>query len=617
MTTMSENGNNGQARRSSATRATGAGSAQRGRYGRDYGTSSPRSTQRTQSPSTPAADRSPAFVRAQQGNAAGAARSSAQAPTSASAGEGAQDGLSASERRLQEIMNERRLRSDSQRRAQASERPQRTRADSPARQRSVQRIPADDITWDDEPSFAPDAQELSSSTAEGIQAPSASPTSRQAAPSRSIAKPRGPIGQAGGQGGFRLPSMPSAQRGPIAKTPAGQYLGMPANSRPALPIARIAIAVVALLVVIAGVNFILNSLPYKVTVNGQESSVKRGATVQTAIESGLASPKAGNLLAVDGSVITEGGGDAFAATINGEQTTDPEAALPKNATVEIADGADITETFQTSEEPIEHGTASSSTEPETYWAGSLHVYSKGEDGVRTVKTGDISGKTASEDTKPAVPAGYNVYTANPGDDKVIALTFDDGPWPDYTKQILDILEENGAKATFFTIGNQVADHTDQVKRAKELGCQICTHTWDHADGSGEGVNLTYMSQDEQIEEVQKGYKAIKEATGEEPAHIMRAPGGNYYGDLISTLEPYVDAEIGWDTDTEDWRQPGYKSIYNAIMGTKSGGVVLMHDGGGDRSQTVKAVKKAVPKLISKGYKLVTVDELLAYPAPTS
>ena len=183
--------------------------------------------------------------------------------------------------------------------------------------------------------------------------------------------------------------------------------------------------------------------------------------------------------------------------------------------------------------------------------------------------------------------------------------------------MLNVLEQNNAKATFFTIGSQIASTPAPLKRAKEMGCQVCTHTWDHAAGSGEGVSINKMGADEQVQEVQKGYAAIKDVLGEEPAHILRAPGGNFFGDSISILWDYVDAEIGWDVDTEDWKRPGTEAIYNMIMSAKPGQVVLMHDGGGDRSQTVEALKQALPKLAEQGYKFITVDELLSYGMPSA
>lgn len=366
-------------------------------------------------------------------------------------------------------------------------------------------------------------------------------------------------------------------------------------------------------VVGAGVYFfILNPRSYDVSINGQTVNVERDSTIADVIEAGYATPTPGNLMAIDGTVATEGGGDPFAATVNGKATTDASTVLKRDDVVEITDGADQTETYTEAEEAIPHGTVESDTSAEGYWAGSLHVYQKGEDGLRVTRTGDVSGIVQTEDVKQPVDSGYRVYTADVGEDKVIALTFDDGPWETTTDQILDVLEANGAKATFFTIGNQISYNTEKIQREHDLGCQVCTHTWDHASGSGQGVNITYMSAEEQIDEFQKGYEAIRDVLGEEPSHVTRAPGGNYYGETVSILEPYIDAEIGWDVDTEDWRLPGADAIYERLMSVQPGQVILCHDGGGDRSQTVEAVSRAVPELVAQGYKFVTIDELLKY-----
>ena len=390
-----------------------------------------------------------------------------------------------------------------------------------------------------------------------------------------------------------------------------RYVGQRQKRRRKSP-AAIVVALVLLAGIGVGAYFFLTPPTFDITVNGMKQTVGRGATLGTVLDEGMATPAPGNLLAIDGSVIQEGGGDAFAATVNGTATTDTATALRKNDAVEITDGADTTETFQTTSEEVPF----QRVEDDNYWNGSLHVYTKGVNGVRTTKTGDVSGISITEDTQPVVNEGYHIYTADTGGDKVIALTFDDGPWPTTTDEILDILDQYDAKATFFTIGNQVDKHADSVKRAYEAGHQICTHTWDHASGSGQGVNLTYMSADEQIAEVQKGFDAIKQVIGTEPSHVMRAPGGNFHGSIVWTLEPYITAEIGWNVDTEDWRRPGADAIAQRIMKAQPGDVILMHDGGGDRSQTVEALKQALPKLKEEGYRFVTIDELLAYDIPS-
>jgi len=349
-------------------------------------------------------------------------------------------------------------------------------------------------------------------------------------------------------------------------------------------------------------------MTYTVTVNGQSFQARQGDTVKTLVDAGVVTPTPGDLLAVDGSVLEAGKGELCSATVNGNLANASTPLVP-NATVSVGDGPDTTEDSTVSEEAIPFKTDEGDTSAAAYYYGSIHLLSDGQDGKRVVRTGTISGKSVVEEETEPVNAGYRVYTAHPAD-RVIALTFDDGPWPESTNAILDLLEKYDAKATFFTIGNQIQDNVSAVKRANEMGCQICTHSWDHASGSGQGVNLTFMSSDEQIEEIQKGYKAIADVLGEEPKHILRAPGGNFYGDLITTLWPYVDVEVGWDVDTEDWSRPGVEAIEEAILSVEPGQVILMHDGGGDRSQTVEALGNALPQLVERGYSFVTIDELL-------
>ncbi len=397
-------------------------------------------------------------------------------------------------------------------------------------------------------------------------------------------------------------------------TSAGGYNSLydPRNNAPAKKSkAPLVIGIiVAVLAIAALVWFFIIPKPFEVTVNGKEVTMKPGSTVATLVEEGYAKPSPGNLLAVDGTLITTGEGEPFSATVNGSPVA-TDAALSKDMVVEIGDGGDKTEDYTTAEEVIPFGSVNDDMSFEAYWAGSIHAMQDGQDGLQTTKTGTISGKKVSEVTKPAVDGGYHNYTVQTSE-PVIALTFDDGPWPETTHEILDILEANGAKATFFTIGNQISSYADAVQRANNMGCEVCTHTWDHADGSGQGVDLTLMSADEQIWEVTQGYAAIASAIGKEPVHLLRAPGGNFHDEIINTLWPYLDAEIGWDVDTEDWARPGVDAIVSRILSVEPGQVILMHDGGGEREQTVEALRQALPELVKRGYKCVTVSELLTY-----
>lgn len=388
----------------------------------------------------------------------------------------------------------------------------------------------------------------------------------------------------------------------------------PRRRKPVLLIALVAVLALA----VGGVYLYLNPPIFSITVNGTARTVSAGSTLADIVKEGYASPKAGNLMAVDGSVAKEGGGDQLEAQVNDQTTNDASFVVPRGANVTISDGQDTTEDYDEQTETVPHGESGSDMNSfNNYWAGSIHIYSDGEDGEQVTKTGKVSGKTVTEVTKQPVDAGYHVYTADTGDDKVIALTFDDGPWPTTTSEILDILKANDAHATFFEIGNQIAENADVVKRIHEEGHQIGTHTWDHAAGSGRGVDLTRMTADEQVSEVEKGFDAIDQAIGTKTSRILRAPGGNYHGQIITTLRDKVTAEVGWNIDTEDWRKPGADKIEQAILSAKSGDVILMHDGGGDRSETVAALKDALPKLKAEGFKFITVDELLAYGMPKS
>ncbi|MBQ9059000.1 MAG: polysaccharide deacetylase family protein [Atopobiaceae bacterium] len=375
---------------------------------------------------------------------------------------------------------------------------------------------------------------------------------------------------------------------------------------------------IALLALLGGLGwFAFNELTknFDVSINGSEITVTRGDTLSKLIEEGKVQTAPGNLLAVDGSLLEAGSGQLCTVTMNGEPA-DENTEIRRDSVIEIGPGGDLTEEFTTSEEVLPAETAGDEATFENYWVGAIHLLSDGKDGKQVVKTGTISGKTVSEVVEPAVNKGYHIYSAQP-DDKVIALTFDDGPWPETTDAILDILEANNAKATFFTIGNQIPEYPEQVRRAHEMGCEVLTHSWDHAAGSGQGVNMTYMSADEQREEISKGIKAITDVIGEEPAHIMRAPGGNFYDSLVDNVWDMLDAEIGWDLDTQDWRLPGSDSIAEVLESATSGSVILMHDGGGDRTQTVEALRTALPKLAAEGYRFVTISELLEYGMPES
>lgn len=370
----------------------------------------------------------------------------------------------------------------------------------------------------------------------------------------------------------------------------------------------IAVAVVVVLAIVGvfAFNNWMGSKPVEVTLNGDQVTISGAErSVGGLLDDNVVSVTPGNYVAVDGSTIRQGEGTRCTAKVNGNDTDDMGMHLNGGDKIEISNGTDITEPYTDSEpQTLPHKT-------ELKGVGAVHLYSNNaQDGEQVTRTGKESGITATVTTKEPVDNIVQYYNVNSNGDKVIALTFDDGPWDKQTDEILDILEQNDAKATFFTVGQCISGHEKELQRAASMGCEIGTHTWDHAEGSGEGVSLIKMSTDERKQEVQKGLEAIKNATGQEASTIFRCPGGNFDTSVATDLEGIVTAEIGWNVDTTDWKKPGADVIAQRIQSAGPGNIILMHDGGGDRSQTIEGLRQALPKLKEQGYSFITVQELL-------
>jgi peptidoglycan/xylan/chitin deacetylase (PgdA/CDA1 family) len=195
-------------------------------------------------------------------------------------------------------------------------------------------------------------------------------------------------------------------------------------------------------------------------------------------------------------------------------------------------------------------------------------------------------------------------------DKVVALTFDDGPSP-YTHHILDVLEAKHVVATFFVIGQQVSDEPDQVRRALRDGDLIGNHTYTHPD-------MLKVALPGVIDEIGGAQQAIWQDTGFVPC-FWRAPYGSINEQLKYIARSYGLLSIQWDTDPQDFTAPPADAIYRRVLfgnpknpdpGVHPGAIVLMHDGGGNRSHTVQALPRIIDALRQRGYRFVTVAGLL-------
>ncbi len=192
--------------------------------------------------------------------------------------------------------------------------------------------------------------------------------------------------------------------------------------------------------------------------------------------------------------------------------------------------------------------------------------------------------------------------------RVIALTFDDGPGP-LTPALLTFLEAHDVPATFFVIGAAANDHPETVRAESRAGFAIGDHTELHKRLEGASVAL-------QKQQINDGATSIHAIIGKR-LRLFRPPEGLFDTTTQKLVEQAGMLMVLWSVDTSDYTKPGAAVIARrALAGARPGGIILMHDGGGDRSQTLAAVPVIVHGLRSRGFKLVTVPQLLVYdPVP--
>ncbi len=194
------------------------------------------------------------------------------------------------------------------------------------------------------------------------------------------------------------------------------------------------------------------------------------------------------------------------------------------------------------------------------------------------------------------------FATLPPNQKVIALTFDDGPWPKSTAQVLDILKKNNIPGTFFVVGQNVKNYPDLTRRIVAEGHSIANHTWHHW--------YHHMNAQAAAYEVANTTDIIFKTTGVKSG-LFRPPGGIMTNGVVSYARNNKYAIIMWSSDSIDYSRPAVPRLINNIFkSAKPGGIVLMHDGGGDRTHTVQALPEIISRFRKQGYKFVTVPELL-------
>lgn len=207
---------------------------------------------------------------------------------------------------------------------------------------------------------------------------------------------------------------------------------------------------------------------------------------------------------------------------------------------------------------------------------------------------------AQQQTELARGLRYRKFMHGDRTRKWIALTFDDGPHPQYTPRILDILQEHGVRATFFVVGKMAEEHPELLRRQAESGHSIGNHTYHH-------VNLTRIPIPDVAAEIKACGEVIRTITGKTP-HLFRPPGGDYDRNVAEVAEALGYWIVLWTDDPGDYANPPEKELRQKLFSRLSnGGIILLHDG---VAETIDLLPELIQYLKSQGYELVTIDEML-------
>ncbi|MDO4797010.1 MAG: polysaccharide deacetylase family protein [Coriobacteriales bacterium] len=369
---------------------------------------------------------------------------------------------------------------------------------------------------------------------------------------------------------------------------------------PIKPFPAIPIAILVLVVVLVIARWPKQSVA--VTINGKSAEVPVGSTLKEVMDNQGIVVNPGDYVTVSGNLIIAHNGYAFSAQLNGKDLSQDEIDayhVQGSESITFSDGKDRLEDCDIVTETIE---------PYLRMEGNgydiQYVSQWAQEGTLEHREGRISGEKADVVTKEAQDCIVTCRRIELDEDHpYVALTFDDGPADPYTEQYLDILAEHGARATFFCLGDSVEQYPELAQRVVGAGHQLANHTMAHNQ-------LTSVPDATVRDEIERSAAVIEGACGVATTHL-RPPYGDFTERSWLASGGTITAAVRWSGDSQDWRLPGADAIVeNLLAGVRPGSILLMHDGGGDRSQDVEALPKVIERLQEDGYELVTVSELL-------
>ncbi|MGF0062424.1 polysaccharide deacetylase family protein [Collinsella sp. SGI.095] len=368
-----------------------------------------------------------------------------------------------------------------------------------------------------------------------------------------------------------------------------------------LPYALIAVGCALVLFIAAVVGYVNRSVD--IVLNGEQASVRVGSTLQNLIDDqGLTDTyDAGDLLAVDDSVLTRRGGEKLSVKVDGKRVKQGKwnsRELTGGEKVTVKDGRDTYE---------KHEVQVTTIEPKLKVEGTgaiEYVKTWGVRGRSEVWVGEQSGKT--QDRGEVVPATDCVVecasVAPKGNEKYVALTFDEGP-SGATKQVLQVLKEKGVTATFFLSGDAAEASPATAKAIVDAGCEIGSNSY--SDDSLKGKDREAVRK-----QITKGTEAIKSATGVETM-LLRAPYAAFDEQNLIDAMDLVSAVVSWNVDSGDWLLNGAdEQVSTVLESVTPGNIVLFTDSDECSEQTLEALPQIIDGLVAKGYKIVTLSDLV-------
>lgn len=328
-----------------------------------------------------------------------------------------------------------------------------------------------------------------------------------------------------------------------------------------------------------------------VSVNGRIYAVPANVSLSFVASEVLALARPGSQLDLTGDVMTIGTGGPVSSRVNGEPSA-PSRPLVDGTVVQVAHGPNMLEAIYKKNESIPYKTTVQGEGP------IVSLARPGKEGAKTLYLGRSSNKQAASILiTPAVDAVIQKSPSSKPGMRLAALTFDDGPGK-WTQQVLDALAAKHIPATFFMLGGNAVANKALLQKVRAAGHEVANHSWDHPI-------LTKLTPDQVRSQISRTAAVIGKG------HFLRPPYGIYDASVTAIANSMGYRLVLWTVDTLDWKYPNVDSILSLVKKeTRPGAIILMHDGGGDRSQTVAAIPKIIDWLLENGYSLTTIQNLL-------